>query len=297
MSLKRTVKLLLLALILLPLAGGIYLVWDNNREVVFPDKQEYRDSLERSIQWMMVHRDHLLQDNDPVLWWMVKESAHIVQDPRLLELFAEYKRARLDPDPHYIWGGLYDQYHFIRIDPANISHLPDYNQHLIYGLTCSRLLEQEEIIQRQLSVNFCDEYHPISPACVTHQMMGFRFMQRNQCGDAEVVEASVAGLQDKVVNQLTWDPRLVDVYLQRVLMLVDSGAMSRVKPVWIQNILDAQLEDGGWGSFDPLVPVGGGSYFGFTEHGAGIKPLQSNFHTAVQGVLLMAYLVHGDNTP
>lgn len=67
------------------------------------------------------------------------------------------------------------------------------------------------------------------------------------------------------MTQLTWDVRVVDVYLQRVLMLVDSGARSRVKPVWLSRVLKAQSKDGGWSAFQALIQVGPELAMGFSS--------------------------------
>lgn len=289
---KRRLLQVFLVLLLGVVAGAGWLLWDNNRDRPLPDEQAYRQSLERSVQWLLARREALLRDTNSMLWWMVSESAQLSQDPRLLALFAEYKRARLDPDPRNIWGGLFDPNHFVRVTMGDLAHFPDYNQHFIYGLTCSRALEQEPAIQRQLEAGFCDQYHPVSPACVTHQMMGLRFMQRNHCGNEAEVQQVIAQLQDKIVTQLTWDPRVVDVYLQRVLMLVDSGARARIKPVWLHQVLEAQMEDGGWGGMQPLLPVGSGNYVGFNARIVGIGKPRSSFHATAQGLLLMNYLLH-----
>ncbi len=149
-----------------------------------------------------------------------------------------------------------------------------------------------DIVLRQLEEDFCQENYPISPACVTHQLMGIRFMERRNCGDPEYVKGMVKTLQDKIVKQLTWDPRVVDVYIQRVLMLTDSGARERIKPVWIRNVLDAQLESGGWSPNQSIIALGSSRYLCFTSRILGVCELKSRFHATAQGVLLMSLLLN-----
>lgn len=269
----------------------LFLAWQNNREVEFPTESEYRVSFENSIGWLQGNRSKILASTNSMLWWMVKESADLTNDPRLVELYNTYKKNTLDKNPRNIWRSLFAKHSYFNIDPMDIIQYPDYNQHFLYGATCGRLLEKEEIIQRQLKKEFCNEYHPISPACVTHQMMGMRFMQRHECGDQAMVKEVIVALQGKIVTQLTWDPRVVDVYLQRVMMLMDSGAKERVKSVWIQSVIDAQLDDGGWSGAEALFPIGGGKYFSFTSKMAGVKKIKSDFHATAQGVLIMSMLM------
>jgi hypothetical protein len=107
----------------------------------------------------------------------------------------------------------------------------------------------------------------------------------------------VAALQSRIVGQLTWDPRVVDVYVQRVLMLVESGAVERVKPVWLQRVLAAQQPDGGWAGVDPLLELGSEFSLGLGPRGFTLSPPRSDFHASAQGLLLLSLLVHPEPEP
>jgi hypothetical protein len=170
--------------------------------------------------------------------------------------------------------------------------LPDYNLYFVYAVTCDPALSKEEIIQRQNDPEFCSAHHPFSPACVTHQLMGIRLAQRSRCLDPQVAQQLVSALQEKIVKQLVWDPRVVDVYIQRVTMLAESGAANKIKPVWLRRVLDAQLTDGGWDSFHILFPVNHTQYIGITEK-LMIKESKSNFHTTAQGIFLLSLIANG----
>ena len=176
------------------------------------------------------------------------------------------------------------------VNPEFLFHLPDYNLYFIYGLTCDAGLAQLDIIQRQKNANFCPETHPISPACVTHQLMGLRFRQDKTCGDKAAMADQVKQLQTMIIKQLTWDPRLIDVYLQRVLMLVDTGAVQAVKHQWVKNILDAQSSDGGWGDFQSILALSDKRHIGFYSRGIKLGALKDTLHATAQGLLLMSLL-------
>jgi hypothetical protein len=93
----------------------------------------------------------------------------------------------------------------------------------------------------------------LHPRCVTHQLMAIRLLQKRNCGDHRKLTMR---LLDIIETELSWDFRVTDSYLQRTLMLAESGDMDRLKPVWIQRILDAQMPDGGWSDFHPLLDIG-----------------------------------------
>lgn len=287
---RKAVLIMGAVFLLLCLFAG-YQLWQNHKSVGYPDKVRLKESLNLGIAWLEEHRDEVLASNNPMLWWMVKESAELNHNAALERLFLEYKTRYLDTNPMSPWAHLFFTGARVPLYAAELQELPDYNVFFLYGLSCSGDLAQVDMIKQQLAADFCDAHHPISPACATHQLMGARFMQRRHC-DIALANELVGVLQERIVTQLTWDVRVVDVYLQRVLMLVDSGAGSRVKPIWLSRILDAQGKDGGWSSFQALVPVWSELAVGFSGAGIGLeKEEQANFHATAQGVLLMSLLL------
>lgn len=289
----RHLALIILASIFsLILLYAIYLLVNNNRIVPMPSETELRGGYEKSVGWMLAHRGEILANTSSILGWWLMRSAELTRDPRLQELYAEYKRRQLDPYPAMVWQHLFNRYSRAPVIYPTIAHFPDYNLFSIYGATCDPELSSLDIIKRQQEVEFCTDTHPISPACVTHQMMGASMMLERGCGDPRVIRTLIATLQDKVVTQLMWDPRVVDVYLQRTLMLADTGATQRIKPIWLRRILDAQGTDGGWGPMQSLIPLGGNRAWGFTARGIGLGSSKSDLHASVQGVLLLSLLLH-----
>lgn len=288
-NMRKAVLVLGAALLLLCLFMG-YQLWQNNKAAKYPERARIKESLDLGISWLENNRDKLEAGGNPMLWWMVKESAALSHNAALEKLFLEYRTRYLDTNPISPWTYLFSPDARVPLYAAELEGFPDYNVFFFYGLSCSGDLAQVDIIKQQLAADFCDTHHLISPACVTHQLMGVRFMQRRHC-DSALAGELVGVLQDRIVTQLTWDVRVVDVYLQRVLMLVDSGAGSRVKPIWISRILDAQGKDGGWSGFHALIPVGPELAVGFSGAVVGLGKGRANFHATAQGVLLMSLLL------
>lgn len=268
------------------------LILYNNRSAETPPASAYSESLEKAIRWVVNNKHVALSSDNPMLWWMIKESAELTGDSRLHAVFSEYKARYLDPKPGNAWWHLFDPASTVSIPLWHLEYLPDYNLHLLYGASCNRQLLGIEVVRSQNEIDFCARYHPFSPACLTHQMMALRFMQRRQCANPDDIRRLISALQDKIVTRLIFDPRIVDVYIQRVLMLVESGAAQRVSAAWIWNILDAQYDDGGWGDFHPWVPVDSSRHLGFAGRSIGIRKEVGDFHTTAQGILLMSLLVN-----
>ncbi len=274
--------------LLLLFAG--YTLWQHNRSINAPDRQQLDVVLENSIQWLADHRESILGTQNPMLWKMIQRAGDITGDKRLTGLFSEYTQRYIANRPNNIWRPLFYPESWVPVRFENIAHLPYYNWHFIYAYTCDRDLATVPEIMAQNDPAFCDR-HPLRPACVTHQMMGMLLLRNARCGDPETRDATIEILQERILSQLTWDPRIVDVTMQRVLMLVDSGAAERVKPVWLHRLIDAQQQDGGWSPFMPLLPLGGGKWLVLSNLPSIGAPI-SSFHMTAQGVLLFTLLTH-----
>lgn len=288
---KRLTRICQLFLTLSIALYGI-LVWNNNRGVVAPPHGAITASWDKSVSWLLANRRSVLENDNPILWWMIAESARLTDDGRLHDLFRDF-RARNNPTiTNSLWQALFEPERYWGATFTRQSYIGymDYQQYLIFGLTCSNQLAAEPLILAQNSTDFCPRTHPLTPACATHQLMGFRFLQRNGCTFAGNLQVNISSSHATIERQLTWDPRLVDVYIQRVVMLADSGASPRIKPRWLERILAAQLPDGSWPSLQPLLPLGGNNYLVFGQNLFGIGEWQGNLHTTAQGLWLMSLL-------
>jgi hypothetical protein len=268
-------------------------LWKNNHTVSFPEQQKIEASFILGVAWLEKNHDTILADENPMLWWMIKRSAELTQNSTLLQFYAEYKQRYLDSNPRNVWAYLFESRANAFVDPQQLEHLPGYNQLFIYGSSCDSLLAQDPAITAQLTQHFCDN-QLFAPTCLTHQLTGLRIALQNQCGDTDKLRETISQLQERIVNQLTWDFRLVDVYVQRVWVLLESGVGGRVKPIWIQRVLMMQSTDGGWSGFEPVVPISSQQALGFSSKGVGVGRQESNFHTTAQGIYLMSLLLAGE---
>ena len=120
--------------------------------------------------------------------------------------------------------------------------------------------------------------------------MGIRLLQIKNCSNQKLYKNLTVELAKKIESLLIWDPRVGDVYIQRVLILTESRHNELVKPVWIKNILDEQLNDGGWASFYKALPLTTDKYLGFSYKFIDIRRPESNFHTTAQAIYLLSLL-------
>lgn len=281
-----------LLLVALPLCLYLLGYYQNNRQQPYPAQSQVVSQLESSLNWLANNEAQLLNQANPMLWWMLYEAHMLTRDQRLQQLLDKYQQ-RFPRIREGVWAPLFGGQPRSYLAAYSVQGLPYYNQHIIYGLNCAAdIAEEIPLVAQQNEAGFCFQASYIyRPACVTHQMMGIHFIQQQDCGLLPNVEQVSRELQQSIATQLRWDFRVVDVYLQRVLMLLVTGGEDLIKPVWLQRVLRHQLDDGGWAGEAPIVSLGERSLV-FNSRGIGLvsQPLRSNYHATAQGVLILSYL-------
>ena len=285
--------LLLIGAILFAYLIGVYL---NNRDLPPPDAEVLQQRLDQSIQWLVNNETDLLQQANPMLWWMLQEVEKTSHDKRISELLTKYKQ-RYPQIQQGVWGPLFGSPPRSYLGAYSVSGLPYYNQHFIYALNCAAdIADDILVVEQQNKAGFCHQAAYIyRPACITHQLMGINFLLQQSCNLLPDIEEVVKSLQSDIKWQLAFDIRVLDVYLQRVLMLLITGAEEEVKAVWIQQVIDHQLDDGGWSGFVSLVSLPGGKSLGFSPRILSMGNEKSNFHTTAQGVLILSSLLKNES--
>jgi hypothetical protein len=286
-------KLLLVPALVIawPVAWYAASLWANHRFVPTPDKAVLSSSLERAIVWLETDMKGARSYTDPYLWWMLKQSAETSRNQHLVTFYNSIEPLLLKNRSWHIWSSMFYPGAKVKLPPfRTLRFLPHYDYLYLYGLTCNTDWEREPEVQGQLHPDFCS-LRFLHPYCTTRQLLGVRFMQRNGCGDPGRVAGLARELQDRIVTELDWDPRVTGAYIMRVLMLAESGVTNRVKPVWIQRILDAQHADGGWGDVDPVLPLPNGKVLGLASGGPAYRALHSDFRTTAKCVRLLSLLL------
>ncbi len=279
-----------LTIMLLFLTG--WSIWKNNRNVANPSQVEIKQHLGGSIDWLVSNYSNIENIQNPILWWMIKQAGLNSNNERLKNIFSKYKKEHLDKMPANLSTPMFDEfYRPVVPDIVSLSGLRDYQLFFFYGLSCDADLGSEPVIQQQMAAGFCS-LHYLRPRCITHQLMGLRFMQRYQCGYATKVNHTIGELQKTLVSELTWDFRVGDAYIQRVLMLVDTGAYDQVKPIWVSNILKAQNDDGSWDDLHPILYLGSGYVFAHSSTLPKIDKPKADFHTTAQAIWLLSLLLN-----
>ena len=287
------IKKLLGAGLFFLIAGIAYCAYEyyqNNKVADWPATSEIQQTFNQSIDWLVANKSNIKNKHNPALWWMLKEASAINANKQLAGIYQQYKTQYLDVKRPNIWTPYFRKYYKPEVpDIMAFSNFSPYQLFFVYALSCDKELAQEAIIQKQHEANFCG-MHYLSPRCVTHQLMSVRLMQERYCGDEKQLADLSQSLQEVIVDELTYDFRVTDSYFQRVLGLAEAGNYDAIKPVWVQRIIEAQNDDGGWDDMHPVIPLGN-SAMGWTSLLPGYAIKKSDFYATAQVVWLMALLL------
>lgn len=80
----------------------------------------------------------------------------------------------------------------------------------------------------------------------THVLLALLFLRENGCYETPEREKAIAWTVDRVSRAAENDTKWSDLYSERIVFLYFAGEGDRVKPQWIELILNAQGHDGGF---------------------------------------------------
>lgn len=288
-------KKLFIAALLLTLVAAASFLWQvnkNNLDIEPVSQTVIEQHFAKSVSWLEANYSEIENTPNPILWWMIKQAATVSGNDILSNIYSRYKKQHLDKNPPNLSTPMFDELYQPHMpDIVLLSSLQDYQIFFFYGLSCDKELGSEPVIQKQMKPGFCS-LHYLHPRCITHQLMGLRFMQRYRCGYDDVVKSTINDLQQAIISELTWDFRVGDAYIQRVLMLADSGIYYKIKPVWIKRIIDSQNDDGSWDDLHPIIDLGNNTVFALTSMLPKVQKIKADFHTTAQAIWLLSLLIN-----
>lgn len=284
----RKLTVIFFLFIFLPLLGGVI---QNNCCSGQIEPERLIDARERAIFWLLNNEEKINKIHNPMLWLFVKKAGNITGDERLKSLFDDYIQANLQDLRRSVWFPVLTDLPGRELKSSDLSGLPYYNLLFLYGATCDESFASTDAVRPQLELNFCFIRHPFSPACVTHQLVGFLQIRNNICRDPAELDQSILELAEIIKWQMIFDFRVVDVYFQRLMMLYESGYPEMINDRWIDRFLDAQRADGGWSESWELMSLRSDKSLVQKKLGIRIATPKSDFHASAQGMLVLAYLV------
>lgn len=255
------------------------------------ERQALESARERTVQWLTNHEGDILADGNSALWQMIKASAEISGDPRLASLTSRYMEQWMPPGMDAQGWRLAMQPD--STEPVDLEMLPslsDYQQFLMFGLSCDSRLLPLKSVREHLEGHACPA--PLlwalkDSTCSSHQMLGLMYIKQRQCAGVPELAKAIEQTRQDLGQLLWWDFRVRDVYIQRALALWWIGLSADVKPDMLARVLAAQLPDGGW-SDQHVLTKGPDWYLAMGgRHGLTIEPAPADFHVTAQALLLV----------
>src|SRR4051812_8208548 len=114
---RRLMRWISSVLLILALVYGAFW-WQNNRPAEPVAKTTVDASYEKSVAWLLASREQVLRDSNPILWWMVGESARIPGDARLQGLYDEFRSAFETQLPRSVWRAFFSPELYRGVDTA-----------------------------------------------------------------------------------------------------------------------------------------------------------------------------------
>lgn len=284
-------------------ATGLMNFHENNRlknaePAATPSDEEFRVAFDRAVDWSIANSDMLLKDRNEWLWWFLAEAARLTENPELLNLTDQYVESLTDNrEPRILEQMLFLS--GVKPDPDKtysdypLWSLNHYGHAALYSQLCNKDFRDSELIKPQFEVSYCDveSAKDISSACITHQLLALYVIQRSACTYEAELEDLLAVLRPVTRTHLMLDPKVGDVYIQRILLLVLTGAGDMISPTWLRRFLDAQQDDGGWTPYQDVLKLTPDIHIGLGRYAPRPKTHGSTFHTTAQGLYLSALLM------
>lgn len=293
----------LLALMLVAAMALTFTWWCANRPAAPVSAQEIKAHRLKAMDWLRNNESRVLADPNVALWWMLQLAGKHSGDPylqRLTQMAAEQHFSGFHArEP---WRRMLEPTAEVNAYANGVEQLVDYQKFFHHAMTCQPMPLEQGDTQRFMSEDMCDpmwsQVFWRDAVCTTHQIVGLMLMKQTGCTMLPGSSALQTALLDEVEFQLTWDPVVRDPFYQRLLVLAMNGRAERIKPVWLQRMLQSQEADGGWLGYRriPELPDMLQPWY-WRELIAQRRPdifkpdrLAFDFHASAQAILLLTLL-------
>ena len=221
-------------------AGSALLFLNNNVSVSNLSRQGFTSQLERATErgtnWVDAHTVAITRN--AALVYMVVDMAAMSGDIRLRRLVDSYLK---DPFlPANVWRRMVDEKAEIRPPSrAELDSWAEYQRWMAYGIAPSLV----HLADNERADLFSPDKYIWGKR--THQLMAL-ILYRTHGESSQAVHDLINHLCEGIAFEANWDIRLTDLYLQRIAFLLRAGRPDLLKRRWVERILAAQEEDGGW---------------------------------------------------
>jgi hypothetical protein len=236
---RQLIRTCCAVVILIVLVGfGLYIY--NNAALMSNDEFSRRldIGIERAISWVETHKADIHQWNNIALIRMLQDCESMRSHPATKELVDYYVTTPANPD---CWRRLLNPAHFVRSFEINplIEKEPIDNKWILYAIAP----EKAQLDRDALDGLFDDQRW--RQRQLTHQLWALIHLRRSG-GPEPKTSAAIDAVSRRLSRQLQFDLAVVDIYIQKIAFTLFAGHPELIRRRWVERVLAAQRDDGGW---------------------------------------------------
>ena len=272
---RRVLKVVLWAIVLSTagVAGGMY--GFNNVALMSGDQFDRRldDAIDQATGWIRAHRWEIASSKNVAMFMFMKDCHEIHPDPLLATLVDGYLAGRITPD---CWRRVLDRDHPVDRTGLNRSIRAETidNRWMLYAVAPDRAELDAEDLEGLFDAGRWKGRQ------LTHQVLALVRLQAG--GEASArCEETIARLCARIAGQLRLDIAVVDIYIQKIAVVLDAGHGEMIDQRWVERVIDNQAPDGGWN--DRWCRV----FTSFRRPALDLADPPSNQHATIQALWLL----------
>jgi hypothetical protein len=237
---RRVFKIILWAVVLstIGVAGGMY--GFNNVALMSGDQFDRRldDAIDQATGWIRAHRREIASTKNVAMFMVMKDCHEIHPQPLLAGLVDGYLGERITPD---CWRRVLDRGH--PVDRADLNRTIRNermdNRWMLYAVAPDQAELDAEDLEGLFDADRWSGRH------LTHQLMAL--IRLREDGEASPrCEATIERLCRRIAAQVRLDIAVVDLYIQKIAVVLDAGHAELIDRRWVERVIENQAPDGGW---------------------------------------------------
>jgi hypothetical protein len=279
---RRILRIILWAVALSTtgLVGGLY--GFNNVALMSSDQFDRRldDAIDRATEWIRTNKREIASTKNVAMFMFLQDSHEIHPEPLLAELVENYLAGQITPE---CWRRVLDRDH--PVDDAALNRtiadeMMD-NRWMLYAIAPQKGRLDAEDLEGLFDPDRWSGRH------LTHQVMALIRLREDKASTAQC-EQTIEKLCRRIASQLRLDIAVVDLYIQKIAVVLDAGHAELIGRRWVERVIENQAPDGGWN--DRWCRV----FTSFRRPALDLADPPSNQHATIQALWLLYQVKYRD---
>ncbi|MEE8458343.1 MAG: hypothetical protein V3S08_00635 [Phycisphaerales bacterium] len=272
---RRILRIILwvVALSTTGLVGGLY--GFNNVALMSGDQFDRRldDAIKRATGWIRTNQGEIASTKNVAMYMLLQDCHEIHPEPLLAELVDQYLAGSITPD---CWRRVLDRGHPVDRAALNRTIADEMmdNRWMLYAIAPEKGRLDAEDLEGLFDPDRWSGRH------LTHQLMALVRLREDGAASPQC-EQTIEKLCTRIAAQLRLDIAVVDLYIQKIAVVLDAGHAELIDRRWVERVIENQSRDGGWN--DRWCRV----FTSFRRPALDLADPPSNQHATIQALWLL----------